>query len=53
MHERIDMYSKYDNIHKNEMFYALIFINNHIIICIKYILSIVVLIDKRFCQGIS
>ena len=27
----IDMHSKYDNMHKNEMFYALIYINNHII----------------------
>ena len=30
------MYLKYDNIHKNEMFYALIFINNDITICINY-----------------
>ena len=29
----IDMYSKYDNMHKNRMFYALIFINNHVIAC--------------------
>ena len=27
----IDMHSKYDNMHKNEMFYALIWINNHIL----------------------
>ena len=31
----IDMYSKYDNMHKNGMFYALICINNHIIISIN------------------
>ena len=34
MHEMIDMHSKYDNMHKNEIFYALIYINNFIIICI-------------------
>ena len=33
------MHSKYDNIHKNEMFYVLIYINNHIIISINCILS--------------
>ena len=27
----IDMHSKYDNIHKNGMFYTLICINNHVI----------------------
>ena len=27
----IDMHSKYDNMHKNGMFYALICIDNHII----------------------
>ena len=36
----IDMYSKYDNMHKNEMFYTLIFINNHVIIDINCMLSI-------------
>ena len=45
------MHSKYDNIHKNRILYALIFINNHIIMCIKCILSIVVLIDKPFAKG--
>ena len=36
----VDMYSKYDNMQKNGMFYALIYINNHIITCIKlYIIS--------------
>ena len=35
----IDMHSKYDNMHKNEMFYALIYINNHIIVCQNYVLS--------------
>ena len=27
----IDMHSKYDSMHKNELFYALISINNHVI----------------------
>ena len=36
----IDMHSKYDNMHKNEMFYAFICINNHVIIGISCTLSI-------------
>ena len=36
----IDMNSKHDNMHKNEMFYALICINNHIIIFIDSVQSI-------------
>ena len=36
----IDMDSKYDNMHKSGMFYALICIDNHIIICMNYMLSI-------------
>ena len=39
MHEIIDMHSKYDNMHKNEMFYALVCINNYIISCINCMLS--------------
>ena len=35
----IDIHSKYDNMHKNEMFYTLICINNHIISCIIHMLS--------------
>ena len=35
----IDMHSKYDNMHKNGMFCALICINNLIIACINYMLS--------------
>ena len=31
IHEMIDMHSKYDNMHKNRVWYALIYINNHII----------------------
>ena len=31
----IDMHSNYDNMHKNRMFYALIYINNHIITSIN------------------
>ena len=33
------MHSKYDNMHPNEMFYALICTNNHIITCINCVLS--------------
>ena len=40
MHEIINMYSTYDNMHKNKMFYALNFINNHIIIRINCMLSL-------------
>ena len=39
MYEMIDMHSKYDNMHNNGIFYALICINNHIIKCINYMLS--------------
>ena len=39
MYEMIDMHSKYDNIHKNGMFYNNIYINNHIITCINCMLS--------------
>ena len=35
----IDMHLKFDNMHKNRIFYALIFINNHIISCIDFMLS--------------
>ena len=35
----IDMHSKYDIKYENEMFYALIWINNHIITCINFMLS--------------
>ena len=37
-HIMIDIHSKYDNMHKNGMFYALIYINNHIITFINFIL---------------
>ena len=37
----IDMRSKYDNMHKNGIFYALICINNHIVACVNYVLSII------------
>ena len=36
----IDMHAKYDNIHENGMFNALICINNHIITSINFMLSI-------------
>ena len=35
----IDIYSKYDNMHENRIFYALICFNNHIISCIICMLS--------------
>ena len=35
----LDMHSKYDNRHKNGMFYALIYINNQIIACVNCMLS--------------
>ena len=41
LHEMIDMYSNYDNMHTNVIFYALICINNHIIVCVNCILLIV------------
>ena len=39
MYEMIDMHIKYDNIHKNIMYYVKICTNNHIITSINYILS--------------
>ena len=33
LYKMIDMHSKYDNMHKNGMFYALICTNNHVIAC--------------------
>ena len=33
------MHSKYNNMHKNEMFYALIYVNNHILECVNCMLS--------------
>ena len=36
----IDMYSKYDNMHKNIIFYVLICINNYLTTGINYILSV-------------
>ena len=35
----IDMYSKYDDMNENVIFYALICIDNHIITCINCMLS--------------
>ena len=40
MHEMIDMHSKYDNMHENGMFYALICINNHIVTCLNCMLFV-------------
>ena len=39
IHEMIDINSKYDNMHKNGVFYALICINNNVNSCINYMLS--------------
>ena len=36
----IDINSKHDNMHRNEMFYALICISKHIILCINCMLSV-------------
>ena len=35
----IDIYSKHDSMHKNGIFYVLIYINNRIILCVNYTLS--------------
>ena len=37
--EMIEMHSKYDIIHENGIFYAIICINNHIIVFINCVLS--------------
>ena len=39
-HRMINIHSKYGNLHKNGVFYALICINNHIITCIDYMLLV-------------
>ena len=44
----IDMLSKYDNMHKNWIFYALIFINNHIITYLNWMLSDKIIIFEDF-----
>ena len=36
----IEMHSKYDKMHKNGMFYALICINNHIFACLDCMLLV-------------
>ena len=35
----IDIHSQYDNMHKNGMLFAYIYINNHIVTYINYLLS--------------
>ena len=40
LHEMIDIYSQYDNMHTNRIFNALICINNHVNSCINWMLSI-------------
>ena len=37
----MNMHSKYNNMHKNKMFYALNCINNHVITSISYVLSMI------------
>ena len=39
--EMINMHSKYDNMHVNEIFYALICINNHVITSIDCMVLII------------
>ena len=36
----IDIHSKYDNMHKNGIFYALIYFNDHVKSCINFMLLI-------------
>ena len=43
----IDMHLKYDNMHKNEIFYALICINNDIITCINCMLLMISTLDSK------
>ena len=47
--QKVTMYGEFspknNYMHKNGMFYALICINNHIIACINYVLSMVRFID--------
>ena len=47
----IDMHSKYDNMHNNGMFYALIYINNYIIAC--YQMTWMVLGSYRLHQQVA
>ena len=35
----INMHSKYDNMRRNGIFYVLIYINNHVITSVSYMLS--------------
>ena len=39
LHEMIDIYSKYYNMHTIEIFYVLIYIKNHVNSCINCMLS--------------
>ena len=39
LHKRIEMHSKYDNMHTNRIFNALNYINNHVNSCINSMLS--------------
>ena len=41
LHRMINMHSKYDNMHKNRIFYALICVNNLIITCIDCMLLLI------------
>ena len=47
------MHSKYDNMHNDEIFYALICINNHVISSINYMLSMIMtmMIESSFYFG--
>ena len=56
----IDMHSKYDNMHKKGIFYALICINSHIIMFINFMLSLsfalsspTIRITKPFSQSVT
>ena len=39
LHRMMNMHSKYDSMHKNEMFYILIWINDHALTSISCMLS--------------
>ena len=46
----IDMHSKYDNMYKNGMFYALICINNHIIACYQDLAHVILPLGYQCVQ---
>ena len=50
----VDMHSKYDNMDTNGMFYALICINNHIIICYQlFLVSLSCMVQCNKVKGLA